>query len=140
VTKLNHIGIIVSDLEAAILKYQEVLGVKLDRIEDYGAGLLRIAFFPLGEILLELIQPLRPGSTAWDFLQEHGEGIEHLAFQVDDIAAECSRLIRENIPVADWAPRAGAGKTQICFLKREALCGVLGEFVAEGDCSETGSV
>ncbi|WP_286886529.1 VOC family protein [Aneurinibacillus sp. UBA3580] len=130
VKKLDHIGIIVSDLDRAIETYENVLGLQVERIEDYGGGLLLIAFIPLGEVQLELIQPLKPGSAAWDFLQSHGEGIEHLAFAVDDLQMEWHRVLTHNIPVTDTEPRPGAGNTQICFLKREALCGVLGEFVA----------
>jgi methylmalonyl-CoA/ethylmalonyl-CoA epimerase len=130
VKKLDHIGIIVSNLDQAIETYERVLGLQVERIEDYGDGLLSIAFIPLGEVQLELIQPLKPGSVAWDFLQDHGEGIEHLAFGVDDLQMEWHRVLAHNIPVTDTKPRPGAGNTQICFLKREALCGVLGEFVA----------
>ncbi|MFT9846873.1 VOC family protein [Aneurinibacillus sp. REN35] len=130
VKKLDHIGIIVSDLDEAVETYERVLGLTVDRIEDYGEGLLSIAFLPLGDVLLELIQPLKPGSDAWDFLQRQGEGIEHLAFAVDDLHTEWHRVLAKGIPVTDTKPRPGASNTQICFLQREALRGVLGEFVA----------
>lgn len=129
VKKLDHIGIIVSDLDRAIETYEDVLGLQVERIENYGDGLLSIAFLPLGEVQIELIQPLKPGSTAWDFLQEKGEGIEHLAFFVEDLQTEWKRIIERDVPVTDTEPRPGAGNTRICFLKHEALCGVLGEFV-----------
>ncbi|HLR70909.1 MAG TPA: VOC family protein [Pseudogracilibacillus sp.] len=129
VKKLDHVGIIVENLEDSIAKYEKVLGIKLDRIEDYGDGLLKIAFLPIGDVLIELIKPLKPGSDAWDFLQENGEGIEHLAFRVDDLEKELSRVMEQKIPVMDETPRDGAGNTDICFLDRKALNGVLGEFV-----------
>jgi methylmalonyl-CoA/ethylmalonyl-CoA epimerase len=131
VKKIDHIGIVVSNLEEAIGRYKNVLGLQLDRIEDYGDGLLNIAFLPLGDLQIELIQPLKPGSTAWDFLNDNGEGIEHVAFKVDSLEAEWGRILEQNIPVADSNPRKGAGNTRICFLQRDALCGVLGEFVAK---------
>lgn len=129
VKRLDHIGIIVSNLDDSIEKYENVLGIQLDRIEDYGDGLLKIAFLPIGEVLIELIEPLKPGSDAWNYLQKNGEGIEHLAFRVEDLEQEWSRIIEQKIPVRDLVPRDGAGNTDICFLDRSALNGVLGEFV-----------
>lgn len=129
VKRLDHIGIIVSNLDDSIEKYENVLGIQLDRIEDYGDGLLKIAFLPIGEVLLELIEPLKSGSDAWNYLQKNGEGIEHLAFRVEDLEQEWSRIIEQKIPVTDLVPRDGAGNTDICFLDRSALNGVLGEFV-----------
>lgn len=129
VQKLDHVGIIVSDLDDSIEKYEQVLGIQLERIEYYGDGLLRIAFLPVGDVLIELIEPLKPGSDAWDFLDENGEGIEHLAFRVEDLEHEWSHIIEQKIPIIDETPRDGAGNTSICFLDRRALNGVLGEFV-----------
>lgn len=130
VNNLDHIGIIVENLEVAIEKYQHTLGVQLDHIEDYGDGLLKIAFLQLGNVLIELIKPMKPGSSAWDFLKENGEGIEHIAFEVDDIDSEWNHVLQKGIPVTDTKPKPGAGDTRICFLRRDALCGVLGEFVS----------
>ena len=129
VQSLDHIGIVVKDLDASIKQYEHVLGVKLDRVEDYGNGLLKIAFFPLKNVLIELIQPLRPGSASWDFLQENGEGLEHIAFEVDNLESEWKEVMDKRIPVRDKEPKPGAGGTRICFLEPAALNGVLGEFV-----------
>lgn len=129
--KIDHIGVIVSDIEKAIEQYRNVLGLRLDRVEEYGQGLLKIAFLPLGELQIELIQPLKPGSSAWEFLKEKGEGIEHIAFRVSDINKELNEIIRKNVPVTDSHPRKGAGDTRIAFLQRDALNGVLGEFVSD---------
>lgn len=130
VQKLDHLGIIVNDLDQAIKQYETVLGIPLDHIEDYGNGLLKIAFLPLGDIKIELIQPLKPGSSAWEFLKKNGEGIEHIAFQVNNLNEELGRIIEQKIPVQDRKPKKGAGNTDISFLYSEALCGVLGEFVS----------
>ena len=127
---IDHIGIIVKDLEESVKKYEDLLGVKLDRIEDYGDGLLEIAFIPVGDTLIELIKPLKPGSAAWDFLMEKGEGIEHIAFRVKDLEKEWKQLMDKKYPVIDEKPREGAGNTKICFLHPDALNGVLAEFVA----------
>lgn len=130
VKKLDHIGIVVNDLNLSIKQYEQVLGLTLDRIEDYGNGLLKIAFMTLGDVLIELIQPLKEGSSAWGFLHEHGEGIEHIAFQVDNIDSELELVKEKQIPVQDEIPKSGAGGTKIAFLERSALSGVLGEFIS----------
>jgi len=130
IKKLDHIGIIVNDLNQAIQQYEYVLGLKLNRIEDYGEGLLKIAFFSLGDVLIELIQPLKEGSSAWDFLHHHGEGVEHIAFEVENIDSELTTLIEKKVPLHNKIPKPGAGGADIAFLKRTALNGVLGEFVS----------
>lgn len=130
VKKLDHVGIVVRDLDKAIKQYEHVLGLKLDCTEDYGDGLLKIAFFTLGDVLIELIQPLKEGSSAWDFLQERGEGIEHIAFEVNDIHAELKAIMEKKIPIIDQEPKPGAGGAIIAFLERSALNGVQGELVS----------
>jgi methylmalonyl-CoA/ethylmalonyl-CoA epimerase len=138
---LDHVGIVVRDLDATAARYQAVLGLELDAVEDYGAGLLRIGFLevgdagPFGAVKLELLEPGRPGSSAWDFLTRHGEGIEHLAFFVDDVDQELERLAASGVPLIDRCARAGAGGMRIAFLEPAALDGVLGELVAPAGVS-----
>lgn len=132
---LDHIGIIVRDLSRAIAQYQEILGLPVTRIEDYGNGLLTIAFLPLdglgrpGIPKIELLQPLRPGSSAWRFLQEKGEGIEHAAFLVDDLNGQLRRLTELGIPLWDQVARPGADGTRIAFIDPAGASGCLLELV-----------
>lgn len=133
---LDHIGIVVRDMEFTLQQYETVLGLKPTHTETYGDGLLNIAFLPVGLkceygwTKIELLQPLHPGTSAWDFLHQHGEGVEHLAFLVGDVNRELDRLAHLGIPLEDHVSRPGAGGMQIAFLNPLALSGVLGELVA----------
>jgi methylmalonyl-CoA/ethylmalonyl-CoA epimerase len=133
---LDHIGIVVRDMEFTLHQYKTVLGLKPTHSETYGNGLLEIAFIPVGPksdygwTKIELLQPLRSGSSAWDFLHQHGEGVEHLAFLVEDVDSELDHLAHLNIPMGDQVSRPGAGGMQIAFLNPHALSGVLAEFVS----------
>ncbi|QBD77627.1 VOC family protein [Ktedonosporobacter rubrisoli] len=132
---LDHIGIVVHNLEPTLREYELTLGLKPSHIETYGDGLLKIAFLPIGPVhavgstKLELLQPLRPGTSAWNFLQQHGQGVEHLAFLVDDVDHELDRLAHLGIPMGDQSSRPGAGGMQIAFLNPQALSGMLAELV-----------
>jgi methylmalonyl-CoA/ethylmalonyl-CoA epimerase len=132
---LDHVGIVVRRIEEAAARYEQVLGLRMDHIEDYGHGLLRIGFIPVGEagplgaVKLELLEPTRPGSAAWDFLTRHGEGVEHLAFWTRDLDGALAALDRAGVPLRDRCGRVGAGGMRIAFLEPEALGGVLGELV-----------
>ena len=132
---LDHIGIVVRNMEYTLRQYETVLGLKPTHIETYGEQLLDIAFLPVGPktdfgwTKLELLQPLRSGTSAWDFLQRYGEGVEHLAFLVGDVNRELDRLAHLGIPTRDSLARPGAGGMQIAFLEPQALSGVLGELV-----------
>ena len=135
VQMLDHIGVIVRNMESTLRQYEQILGLRPTHTETYGDGLIDIAFLPVGpdsafgRTKIELLQPLRPGSTAWDFLHQHGEGVEHLAFLVDDIDEELDRLAHLGIPMHDHSARPGAGGMLIAFLEPHALSGVLGELV-----------
>ncbi len=132
---LDHIGVVVRDMEFTLRQYETILGLKPTHFETYGDGLLNIAFLPVGPqsefgwTKIELLQPLREGSSAWEFLHTHGEGVEHLAFLVGDVDHELDRLAHLGIPLRDTVSRPGAGGMQIAFLHPQALSGVLGEFV-----------
>ena len=110
---LDHIGIVVRDMEFTLHQYKTVLGLKPTHSETYGNGLLEIAFIPVGTksaygwTKIELLQPRRPGSSAWDFLHQYGEGVEHLAFLVEDVDSELDRLAHLNIPMGDQVSRPG---------------------------------
>ena len=131
---VDHIGIVVRDIEEATARYALLLGLKEESRESYGEGQMEIAFLvPMPGIRpsIELLAPLRPGSSAWEFLQTRGEGIEHVAYRVTDVAFELGR-IRETMPEAleDTCARPGAGGMEIAFLRLSALFGALTELVA----------
>jgi len=132
---LDHIGVVVRDMASTLRQYEQALGLRPMHTEIYGDGLLEIAFLPVGpesafgQTKIELLQPLRPGSSAWDFQHQYGEGVEHLAFLVGDVDEELDRLAHLSVPLRDRVSRPGAGGMQIAFLEPRALSGVLGELV-----------
>jgi methylmalonyl-CoA/ethylmalonyl-CoA epimerase len=136
IEELDHIGIIVPDLNEAVARYQQVLGVSQVVWEDYGESLLALAFLPLSPggsagsgPQIELIEPRRPGSAAWDFLETVGSGVEHLAFRVPNLTETLARCQALGISLRDETPRPGSGGTRIAFVDKSATPGCLIEFV-----------
>lgn len=123
---VHHIGILVRDARAAAERFT-ALGLEVTAWEDYGPGLLRIGFIPLGGTLLELIEPLTPDGFNADWLRDRGEGIQHIALQVDSIHATLEALRARGVALQDHTPRPGAGETLIAFLAPSAAGGVLVE-------------
>jgi methylmalonyl-CoA epimerase len=105
--RLHHVGLIVRDLEATSVQYTEKLGLRLDRVEDYGDGLLRIGFLVCGDVFLELIQPLTDDGPNAAWLRTVGEGIQHLAFEVGDVNGTLAELTARGVPLLDRGARPG---------------------------------
>ncbi len=126
IKRVNHVGIIVGDLDDAVQSFTEHLGLKLDHVEQYGNE-LDIAFLPCGEALLELIKPRSDQGANADYLRENGPGIQHVAFEVDDIGAALEELDRHGVKALGDAPMSGAGGTRIAFLDPQAFGGILVE-------------
>jgi methylmalonyl-CoA/ethylmalonyl-CoA epimerase len=123
---VHHLGIVVRDARAAAARFAR-LGLEVAAWEEYGPGLLRIGFIPLGDVVLELIEPLGAEDFNARWLRERGEGVQHIAFQVDDLPAALAWLRARGVPLQDQVPRPGAAGTLIAFLAPEAADGVLVE-------------
>ncbi len=95
--KINHIAIAVEDIEAALPFWQDALGLRLDHIEDVPSQKAKVAFLPLGESELELVQPTSADTGTAKFLQERGAGMHHLCFEVDDIDAMLLHLKEKGV-------------------------------------------
>jgi methylmalonyl-CoA/ethylmalonyl-CoA epimerase len=131
-TAIDHVGIAVSDLEAATRTYTELLGaepVHRERMEDQG---VEEVLFRTGESYLQLLGALGPETPVGRFLAKRGEGVHHVAYRVDDVAAALDVLRREGVPLVDDAPRPGSRGTTIAFLHPKGFRGVLVELVQEG--------
>jgi methylmalonyl-CoA/ethylmalonyl-CoA epimerase len=126
IRRVNHLGVIVGDLDGAVQSFTEHLGLTLDHTERYGDE-LDIAFLPCGETLVELIKPRTDQGFNADYLREHGAGIQHVAFEVDDIEAALAELDERGVKPLGDAPMPGAGGTRIAFLDPQAFGGVLVE-------------
>ncbi len=129
--RLHHVGLIVADLDAATARYADQLGLPLDRVEDYGDGLLRIGFVACGDVYLELIQPLTADGPNARWLHAYGEGIQHLAFEVEALDGALATLTARGVPLLDRGARRGASGTRIAFLDPRGFAGSLLELVQE---------
>lgn len=126
ITRVNHVGIIVADLPKALDGFTGILGLNLDHTEPYGDE-LDIAFLPCGDTLVELILPLTERGSSADYLRENGPGIQHVAFEVDDLEASLAELAACGVDPLGEAPRPGAGGTVIAFLDPDSFGGILVE-------------
>lgn len=125
--KINHIGIAVKNIEVSIPFYRDVLGMPFEGIEEVAEQKVRVAFFGVGESRVELLEPTSPESPVAKFLEKNGEGIHHLAYEVDDIEKALAGLLAEGVKLIDRIPRIGAHGTRIAFLHPGATGGVLTE-------------
>lgn len=123
--KIDHIGIAVKSIEQALSVYEGVLGLKSTGVEEVADQKVRVAFLPVGESELELLEPTSPDSAVARFIEKNGEGVQHLAFRVDDLEGVLAGLSQRGIRLIDEKPRYGAGGARIAFLHPKATGGVL---------------
>lgn len=125
--RISHLGIAVTDLAASEELFRKLLGddnVHHEVVEDQGVS---IASFKIGESIIELTSPTRDDSPIAKFIAKRGEGIHHLALEVDDVAGELTRLKAEGIGLIDEIPKQGAHEMLIAFLHPKSTNGVLVE-------------
>ena len=125
--KIDHIGIAVANLDETLKLYTDVLGLKLHGTETVADQKVRVAFLPIGDTELELLESTEPDGPIAKFIEAKGQGLQHLAFQVDDIEAALEEMRLKGIRLIDEKPRYGAGGAKIAFLHPKATNGVLVE-------------
>lgn len=130
--KINHIGIAVKNIETAIPFYRDQLGMEFEGTEEVSEQKVRVAFLKVGESRIELLEPTSPDSPVAKFLEKNGEGIHHMAYEVDDITATLAELKRKEVRLIDEQPRLGAHGSLIAFLHPKATGGVLTEICQAG--------
>lgn len=130
-SKISHIGIAVHNIEEAAKFYTQVLGLKLEGVQEVPDQKVKVAFLPIGEVRVELIEPTSPESPVAKYLEKSGPGIHHIAYQVADVAAEVEKLKAAEVKMVDQTPRRGAHDTLIAFVHPKASGGVLTELVQE---------
>ncbi|GAB7386185.1 methylmalonyl-CoA epimerase [Bacillaceae bacterium] len=123
--KIDHIGIAVKDLQAAVKFYTEQLGLKLLGFDTVESEHVRVAFLEIGETRLELLEGTSPESAIAKHIEKRGEGLHHIALQVDDIEERLARLQRNEVRLIHEKPKAGAHDSLIAFLHPKAAFGVL---------------
>lgn len=126
---VHHIGILVRDARATAERFRTALGLEVTSWEDYGPGQALIGFIPVGGTLLELVQPLGETGFGVEWLRDRGEGLQHVAFQVDDIETALNTLKSLGVALQDDRPRPGAANTTIAFLAKDAVEGYMVELV-----------
>src|SRR5215475_13785449 len=107
VKSLNHVGIAVRSIEAQKSFYENELGAQFEHIEDVPSQKVRVAFFRVNDVRLELLEPTDPASPVQRFLDNRGEGLHHLAFTVDDIQSRIAELKQSGLQMIDETPRPG---------------------------------
>ncbi len=125
--RIDHIGIAVRSIEAALPFYRDVLGMAFEGCEEVPEQKVRVGFLAVGESRIELLEPTSADSPVARFLEKNGEGIHHLAYQVADLRATLTELRQRDIRLIDAEPRRGAHGTLIAFLHPKATGGVLTE-------------
>ena len=124
----DHVGIAVRDLDAAMALFHEVFGVPRGEVVELADQGVRATLLPLGQTRLELLQPLSPDSPVGRFIERRGEGLHHLAFNVEDIGGKLRALAALGVELVDSEPREGLSGT-IAFLHPRSVHGVLTELV-----------
>jgi methylmalonyl-CoA/ethylmalonyl-CoA epimerase len=125
INRIAHLGVAVSDLQSAMDFFTGALPLEVTHTEEYGG--MKIAFIPIGDSSVELIQDVSGASAIKKFLDKNGEGIHHIAYEVDDIEEAISELKAKGIKLIDEKPRQGAHGMSVAFMHPKATHGVLME-------------
>ncbi|WP_051935811.1 methylmalonyl-CoA epimerase [Salegentibacter sp. Hel_I_6] len=133
--KIEHIGIAVKDLEAANATYNAVLGSEHYKTESVESEGVSTSFFKIGESKIELLAATTSNSPIAKFIEKRGEGIHHIAFAVDDIKAEITRLQKEGFKLINTEPKDGADNKLVAFMHPKSANGVLVELCQEKSTS-----
>jgi methylmalonyl-CoA/ethylmalonyl-CoA epimerase len=129
--KVEHIGIAVKNLEQSTILFTKLLGVSPYKAEEVESESVRTSFFKSGENKIELLEATSSENAIARFIDKKGEGIHHIAFDVDDIYAEMKRLEGEGFTLLSKEPKAGADNKLVCFLHPKTTNGVLIELCQE---------
>lgn len=127
ILKIDHLGIAVTSIENSLKFYEGMLGLKCAGEEVVRAQQVKTAFLPTGDSEIELLEATGPESPIAKFIAQKGEGLQHIALQVEDIEAALQELAARGVRLIDTAPRPGAGGKRIAFLHPSDASGVLVE-------------
>ncbi len=127
--KIHHIGIAVRNLDEALGRYKKQLGFEFEGREIVESEKVDVAIFKVGESRIELLESIQPGTVISKFIEKRGEGVHHIALEVDDILASLEELKSAGAPVIDEHPRMGAGGHKVAFIHPKGTAGVLLELI-----------
>lgn len=129
--KIEHIGIAVRSLSVSVPLFEKLLDTSCYKTEAVESEQVTTAFFKKGESKIELLEAEAPGSVINKFIEKKGEGMHHIAFEVDNIEEEMKRLVKEGFTLINEKPKEGADNKMVCFLHPKDTNGVLIELVME---------
>ena len=126
--RVHHVAVVVRDMDQSLAFYRDRLGLPVDLVLPIESDGVTIAFLPVGESKIELVQPTDPSTGVARFLESRGEGFHHVCLEVADIAAELHRLAGEGVELIDTKPRPGA-EGPVAFIHPRSCNGVLVELI-----------
>jgi methylmalonyl-CoA epimerase len=129
IKKVDHIAIVVDNLDEEIKKYQNLLGLSFSGIEVVAGQKVKIALFNTGDIHIELLEPLAEDSPVSNFLNKRGGGIHHIAYEVDDIHEQLKILQANQVGIVGEKPVKGGKDSRVIFLNPKGFSNVLIELV-----------
>lgn len=127
IKRVNHVAIVVEDLDAALSFWRDALGLPLAKTEENPGENVDIAFLPVGDSEIELLKPTDPDSGIGKYLAKKGQGIHHLCVEVDDIEATMQRLTEHGFELINETPRVRPDGTRYAFVHPKSAFGVMVE-------------
>jgi len=123
--RIDHIGVAVKQLESSLPIFQELLGMECSGVEEVKEQNVKVAILPVGESKIELLESTSPEGNIAKYIEKKGEGIHHIAFEVDNLEDILEDLKWKGVQLIDQKPRSGAGGAIIAFLHPKSTNGVL---------------
>jgi methylmalonyl-CoA/ethylmalonyl-CoA epimerase len=127
--KIDHIGIAVTNLDGALAFYK-AMGVSPTHTETVESQKVKTAFITVGDVHIELLEPTTPESPVAKFLEKRGEGMHHIAYEVEDVQKALESLKAEGVKLIDETPKLGAHNMTVAFVHPKSVSGVLTELCA----------
>jgi methylmalonyl-CoA/ethylmalonyl-CoA epimerase len=127
IKRIDHIAIVVEDVDSALGFWRDAMGLELDHIEDVPDQKSLVAFLPTGDSEVELVKPTTDDSGIARYLQKRGPGIHHICFEVEDIEAALSELIEKGVRLINETPLEGSQGKRLAFIHPQSANGVLVE-------------
>ena len=131
--KVEHIGIAVKNLSVSVPLFERLLNSPCYKTEQVESEKVNTAFFQSGDTKIELLESSDPSGVITKFIEKKGEGLHHIAFDVEDIEAEIKRLKKEGFMILNETPKPGADNKLVCFLHPKDTHGVLIELCQQID-------
>ncbi|HML23120.1 MAG TPA: methylmalonyl-CoA epimerase [Aggregatilinea sp.] len=127
IKQINHVAILVEDLDASLSFWRDALGIPVGKTEVNPGENVNIAFLPLGDSEIELLEPISADSALGKFLAKRGQGMHHICVEVDDIDATMQRLAEHGVQMINDAPKSREDGTRYAFVHPKSTSGVLVE-------------